>query len=154
MSYQSKWDPKHSQKRRPGKEVPVDIIEIKLVDQAIAPLSSRTSHFREQRLYHIVNPIAVCSRELHRSYSLMATTAESSKGTAKGNASKCSPRVAHGGNPYAGGRADDRNGITSVGRKIIRSVPTDYLIAVCPGVEDDNASRFHLELCLHPLEAT
>ena len=109
MSCQSKRDPKHGQKRGPGEEVAVDIVEIKLVDQEIAPLSSRTSHFREQRLYHIVNPIAVCGWKLHRSYPLMATTAESREGTAKGNASEPSPRVAHGGNPYALRRTDDSN---------------------------------------------
>jgi hypothetical protein len=97
-------------------------------------------HFREQRLYHIVNSIAVCGRELYGSYSLMATPAESREGAAKGNAAESSPRVAHGGNPYAFGRADDSNGITSVGRKIIRSVSTDDLVAVCAGVEHRNVS--------------
>jgi hypothetical protein len=82
----------------------------------------------------------------------MSTTAESRKGTTKGNASEFSPRITHCSDPYGPRRTDDSNGITSIAGEVIGSIATDYLISTRACIEYRDLSRLNSKLCFHALQ--
>jgi hypothetical protein len=88
----TKWNPKDGQECSAGHEIAVYVVEIKFLDQAIAPSTRPMLHFKQQGLHDVAHPVAMVSWKLYTADSLMSGAAELRECATEGNAFKVLPK--------------------------------------------------------------